>query len=138
MHRSSYRVARIAEGFVWIIDQDGPLSVTNDAEAVVADLFKTYGDRRIIYRDTQGDWDELVHESGRFKSFAQARMFGLPDHVLDEPIKTCDRCGKLLDDDSGPRLCASCGELLARQQDEDDRLDDPRHGQAKGINRRIE
>lgn len=62
---------------VWIVDDanDNPfaMSVTNDAEAVCAACHAQYPNHRIIYRDTEGKWDELVHEAGVFKRFAPAR-----------------------------------------------------------------
>ena len=68
--QSAYHVEKHDAGAVWIIDEDGPLSVTNDAERVVAELFALYGDRRIIYRDTDGNWDELQHRGAVFIGFA--------------------------------------------------------------------
>jgi len=71
--RSTYSVRNASTEKVFIVDHDGPLSVTNDAEAVCAELNEEYPGRRIIYRDTDGNWDELVHENGRFIKFALAR-----------------------------------------------------------------
>lgn len=45
------------------------LSVTNGAEEVVLELNGLYPDARIIYRDTEGHWDELVHDQGFFQYF---------------------------------------------------------------------
>jgi hypothetical protein len=47
----------------------GTKSVTNDAENVVRELQQDYAGYRIMYLDTMDNWDELVHEHGRFKSF---------------------------------------------------------------------
>lgn len=55
-------------------------SVTNDAHAVVAKLVAEYGDRRIIYKDSIGNWDELKHEGNRFIGFAPARNMS-PEEV---------------------------------------------------------
>lgn len=52
------------------------VSVTNDAEAVVAYLNTAYPGRRFIYRDSEGRWDELSHEGGVFKGFD---LLGLDD-----------------------------------------------------------
>lgn len=63
-------------GMVWIRDdclQKQTMSVTNDAEAVCAALHLQYPNHRIIYCDTEGKWDELVHNAGVFKSFLPAR-----------------------------------------------------------------
>lgn len=71
MNRSVFQVVRIEPDRVFIVDMDdGGLSVTNDAEAVCEQLHRTYGNRRIIYRDSDHRWDELVHKAGRFQGFA--------------------------------------------------------------------
>lgn len=44
-------------------------SVTNDAEYVVRHAVKTQGDHPVIYRDTEGRWDELRHNEGNFGCF---------------------------------------------------------------------
>ena len=46
----SYRIAKITEN-------------------VVAAVAAEYPGRRIIYRDTEGIWDELVHKNGTFVDF---------------------------------------------------------------------
>jgi hypothetical protein len=51
----------------------GHMSVTNDAEAVVADMHRQRPLRpndRIVYCDTDGRWDELRHSHGRFTEIA--------------------------------------------------------------------
>ncbi|SKA40574.1 hypothetical protein SAMN02745126_06381 [Enhydrobacter aerosaccus] len=58
---------------VWIEDQDGPRSVTNDAEAVCCEINSLHPGYRIFCRDTIGDWDELAHCAGQFIGFAPAR-----------------------------------------------------------------
>lgn len=70
--RSSYDVVKFDEKCVWIVDTNSALSVTNDAERVCVELALHYGGRRIIYRDSTGAWDELVHDCGRFERFAPA------------------------------------------------------------------
>lgn len=70
--RAKYEVLGFDGDAVWIADigEDTDRSVTNDAEAVVQSLANRYGTRRIIYKDTMGRFDELVHERGVFKHFA--------------------------------------------------------------------
>lgn len=63
---------------LWIVDMDGPCSVTNAAEDVCAVLNSMHPEYRIIYRDTDGNWDELVHHNGVFSDFKPARDLGLP------------------------------------------------------------
>lgn len=60
-------------GTVWIVDDNAILSVTNDAERVIAELYVSHGDRRVIYRDTDGNWDELKHRGQQFLGYAPAR-----------------------------------------------------------------
>lgn len=75
--RSAFLVVLVTEEAVWIVDQSSAQppkkSVTNDAENVVAHLEHHYPRRRIYYRDTDNNWDELTHEAGIFKGFKQAR-----------------------------------------------------------------
>jgi hypothetical protein len=47
-------------------------SITNDAERVVTELLATgqlLAHQRLLYRDTLGRWDELVHDGHRFTGF---------------------------------------------------------------------
>ena len=74
--RSDFRIVKVTNGKIFIEDLNlGHLSVTNDAEAVVdsvCDWAKSVGgetDPRIIYRDSDGKWDELAHTGGAFTGF---------------------------------------------------------------------
>ena len=75
MARSTSYVSSVNETarIVFLIDDDGDVSVTNDAEAVVAEVNSRYPGYRIVYRDTMFNWDELVHDNGRFTGFAPYR-----------------------------------------------------------------
>jgi hypothetical protein len=71
---------------IYVVDMDGPVSVTNAAEDVVG--FICFGrdgcsSLPIYYSDTNGIWDELHHVDGVFSHF----VFGIPSACLDE-IKT--------------------------------------------------
>lgn len=69
--RCSYAYT-VEEGVVCIVDTDNGKSVTNDAEAVIADLAAAGVDvnsNRVIYRDTMGVWDRLEVKGGRFLGF---------------------------------------------------------------------
>ena len=70
MRESSYIIVGTNDEFVYIADCDGPLSVTNDAEAVVAKLIPLFYGKRIMYRDSMGQWDELMHNGKVFTGFA--------------------------------------------------------------------
>jgi hypothetical protein len=54
----------------FLVDHDGKKSITNDAEAVVQHVLAAFPNHRIFYQDTQGDWDELVHNGVEFVRFA--------------------------------------------------------------------
>jgi hypothetical protein len=84
MRRSvSWSVYALTADTVFIVDDDlGGRSVTNAAEQVCRDCFATFGNRAIVYRDTMGRWDRLVHAAGLFVGFAP---FAGVVPTLDEP-----------------------------------------------------
>lgn len=69
--KAKYDVKKKTQDVIYIVDvgYKTGMSVTNDAEAVVADVYAKHGDLRIIYMDSQGHWDELVHDKGKFSHF---------------------------------------------------------------------
>ena len=70
--RANYRMDVAEDGTVVVYDaNDGGRSVTNDAEAVLAEIDARIGlgKRLVIYRDTEGTFDGLDHENGAFKGF---------------------------------------------------------------------
>lgn len=69
-------------------DHVGVPSVTNDAERVVLYLAWEHDawHKRIFYRDTDGRWDELVHDYGGFLGFKPGCPYDT--HVYDE-IAAC-------------------------------------------------
>jgi hypothetical protein len=54
-----------------VVDHDHGRSVTNDAEAVIAQLAEKFDLSKfhVIYRDTRGVWDELLVQHGQFVGF---------------------------------------------------------------------
>jgi hypothetical protein len=55
---------------VFLIDPDnGSMSITNDAENVVEYCLLMYGNKRIIYLDTNLEWWELLHDDKAFVGF---------------------------------------------------------------------
>lgn len=73
MRRADWTIEFMDGAVVAIVDADlGGMSVTNDAEAIVIAVDESVhlGTRRLIYRDSTGRWDELLHEAGRFAGFA--------------------------------------------------------------------
>jgi hypothetical protein len=77
--RASYYIAGADPNrcIVWIVDMD--------EECVVAEVNALYPGFRIIYRDTEGQWDELLHEGGKFHGFAPARDMPAPDDGMQSP-----------------------------------------------------
>ncbi len=71
---SDFEVVKVLFDRVFIIDLNrGNVSVTNDAESVRLRVSKAHGNRRIVYRDSDGNWDELLHDNGNFVGFAPYR-----------------------------------------------------------------
>lgn len=54
---------------VVIVDENGPRTITNDAEAVVARLQETHAGKRVLYLDSDRNLDELATVEGRFAGF---------------------------------------------------------------------
>lgn len=77
MNRSSYRIVEDIPGQPLVIEDvgrhDHQPTVTNDAENVVWDLHekgRLPKGRRLLYYDSEGRLDELLHEDGQFSGFA--------------------------------------------------------------------
>jgi len=57
---------------VCIVDHDNGRSVTNDVQAVLADIARdgvNLATHRVIYRDTMGVWDEILLAGVTFSAF---------------------------------------------------------------------
>lgn len=69
--RASF-ATRWVPGAALLTDADGSVSITNDAEAVVAHVIPQLDapSDRILYKDTTGQWDELMHNGQEFTGFA--------------------------------------------------------------------
>jgi hypothetical protein len=68
----SVHIAPSGGEVVIVIDRDGGPSITNDAEAVVADIAERMGRlgaRPLIYRNTSGRYDGITHDGQRFVGF---------------------------------------------------------------------
>jgi hypothetical protein len=59
-------------------------TVTNDAAYVLAELNETYGpgSRRIFYKDSSGEIDEIIHKNGVFTGFRHGHKGYTLDMVL--------------------------------------------------------
>jgi len=85
--RAHFSIFRRDPNAVLITDNnDGAMSVTNNAEAVVEWLITQFNlgpGTRIIYRDCDGRWDELKHDGSEFTDFglltdAERRDLNIP------------------------------------------------------------
>ena len=70
--RSRFETVKTDDDAITIRDLNGPVSVTNDAEEVVACFYRAHMEnRRLYYYDSDGALDELLHDGkGRFLGFA--------------------------------------------------------------------
>lgn len=74
--RARYAVVKDSPDMLVIRDLgpwDRHLTVTNDVESVVADLYasgRLVAGRRLLCYDSESDLDEIVHADGRFVRFA--------------------------------------------------------------------
>jgi hypothetical protein len=76
MTNAIYDIHKVIENSVFIIDRSddfGSMSVTNDSVAVCARLHALYPGYRFFYRDTMGNWDELIHVNGVWRGWKPAR-----------------------------------------------------------------
>ena len=79
MNKAHWSIERIDHHrkIIFIFDEnDGSRTITNSAEQVTSEVFDgvnlpedvlTY---RLFYYDTDGNWDELMHDRGQFIDFA--------------------------------------------------------------------
>jgi hypothetical protein len=72
--KSDFGFLEITNDYILIEDIGGryDMSVTNDAENVVQNLYDNHRleNRRLFYKDSSGDTDELVHNNGKFVRFS--------------------------------------------------------------------
>lgn len=70
MRNVTYIIHKVEKNIVFLIDPDqGDMTITNNAERVCEEINKLYPAYRIVYRDTMGYWDELIHDNGCFLRF---------------------------------------------------------------------
>jgi len=68
--RSTFSISGFEPDKVFIVDLDGFVSITNDAENVTRFLNICHPGKRIVYRDSLGEWGEILHNDGAFLGFA--------------------------------------------------------------------
>jgi hypothetical protein len=82
---SSYTLIYETNDALFIKDDDlGGPSLTNDAEQVTRKLLKERGNKRIVYRDSMGNWDELVHDGNEFIYFSPIKENDPINSVLEQ------------------------------------------------------
>lgn len=62
----------VNNGYICVTDQSAGtnyLSVTNAAEDVATDAVSEFGNLPILYKDTTGSVDQLLHDNGYFQRF---------------------------------------------------------------------
>lgn len=81
--KSDYSIVKVEEDRIFIVDLDlGRRSVTNDAENVVFEISKHFPGKRIIYRDSMKEWDEIVYEIDY--NFVKCKFAHYSEHLPDE------------------------------------------------------
>jgi hypothetical protein len=80
---AQYELVSVVDDVILIRDLDGPVSVTNDAEAVVDAIIRLGSAPRpdgrpwrIHYIDTMGNKDELLHTNGEWTGFKVVQKEG--------------------------------------------------------------
>lgn len=97
MGRADYDYHDDGEVLLILDKGTGGRSVTNDAEAVIADFAARGIDvdkRRVIYRDSTGRWDGMATRHGTFAGFIMLGVHTLPQAIAaawvmrPQPINT--------------------------------------------------
>ncbi len=58
--RAHFVITAVRDGIIYLRDLDGPVSVTNDAEAVYAAVRANIGPYRVVYEDSYGELAEII------------------------------------------------------------------------------
>lgn len=90
MRAPNYKVIHEDDEFVLLRDV-GPWdrypTITNGAEAVVAEIAARVGARKLLYVDSSGEWTELRISNGRFVGFAPSDAIALPAEARDLAVR---------------------------------------------------
>lgn len=60
--KAAFDVIFLSKEKIILEDLDGPRSITNDAEEVFAHVQRVWPGRRVIYRDTYGEYAEILQD----------------------------------------------------------------------------
>jgi hypothetical protein len=70
MH-ADFEIIAVEDDRVFVVDLNlGSKSVTNDAEYVWEQVQRQYPNRRLIYRDSEGEWNEILGPDISFRPYA--------------------------------------------------------------------
>jgi hypothetical protein len=104
---AGYEVIADNDQFIYLEDtgHNQFKTVTNDAEYILSRLNEEYGigNRRVFYKDSSGDIDEIVHKNGVFTGFRHGHKGYALDTVLGKiPLpKPAKKKHRSRDDDFG-------------------------------------
>lgn len=74
--RSNYTILGIKSDVIYIEDMNiGGKSLTNDIEDTIREVVNLLGNKRIIYKDSEGVWCEAIHNNGIFIGFGEDNAF---------------------------------------------------------------
>ena len=60
MNKADFKITHVTEDRVFVVDLNlGNMSVTNDAERVYKEVRQRHPNKRVIYKDSMGNWDEI-------------------------------------------------------------------------------
>lgn len=70
MSRADYDItlvnATVSPPIVYLVDlanESGTMSITNDAEEVLDEVLSEYSNHRVVYKDTNGEYTEMLYDS---------------------------------------------------------------------------
>ncbi len=93
LQQASFDIVTNNDVYILIVDKnEGGRSITNDASSVVHHLNDTIKGglqkKRVYYRDSMGQFDQLVHNNGKFIEFSSCTQ-SQQDHfrVLAEVVQ---------------------------------------------------
>jgi hypothetical protein len=88
MKHCDFEIVRVEEDRIFIIDLDlGNKSVTNDTEWVYNVLTKNFPNKRIIYRNSVRDWNEIAYSANhnfKYGFFHPIIVIPYNQHLPDE------------------------------------------------------
>lgn len=103
-NHADYKIKMRNEKFIFIEDtnQEYFKSVTNDIEFILLNLSEDYelSNKRLFYKDSLGEIDEVIHKNGKFVSFKHGHDgIDMSELIGQEPLlKNKKRIKEIYDD----------------------------------------